>query len=34
MVKLKINGKSQELDIDPAMPLLWAIRDHAGLTGT
>jgi isoquinoline 1-oxidoreductase alpha subunit len=34
MVKLKINGKFRELDIDPAMPLLWAIRDHAGLTGT
>lgn len=34
MVKLKINGKSHELDIDPSMPLLWAIRDHAGLTGT
>ena len=34
MFKLTINGTAQQLDIDPAMPLLWAIRDHAGLTGT
>lgn len=34
MVKLEINGMAHELDIDPEMPLLWAIRDHAGLTGT
>jgi isoquinoline 1-oxidoreductase alpha subunit len=34
MLKLEINGQSRELDIDPAMPLLWAIRDHVGLTGT
>lgn len=34
MIKLKINGTVQELDVDPQMPLLWAIRDHAGLTGT
>ena len=34
MIKLTINGQSHSLDIDPNMPLLWAIRDAAGLTGT
>jgi isoquinoline 1-oxidoreductase alpha subunit len=34
MVRLNINGKSQELDVDPDQPLLWAIREQAGLTGT
>lgn len=33
-IKLKINGKIFDLDADPKMPLLWAIRDLAGLTGT
>ena len=33
MVKLNINGATQEID-DPEMPLLWAIREQAGLTGT
>jgi isoquinoline 1-oxidoreductase alpha subunit len=33
-MKLRINGKDQELDVDPDMPLLWAIRDVLGLTGT
>ncbi len=32
--KLELNGKQLELDVDPSMPLLWAIRDLAGLTGT
>ena len=31
---LKINGKVHSIDIDPDTPLLWAIRDSAGLTGT
>ena len=31
---LKINGKEHTIDADPAMPLLWAIRDIVGLTGT
>ena len=30
----KLNGEEITLDVDPAMPLLWAIRDIAGLTGT
>jgi len=29
-----INGRPVSLDVDPAMPLLWALRDVAGLTGT
>lgn len=33
-MKLMINGKAVELDVSPDMPLLWAIRDHAHLTGT
>jgi isoquinoline 1-oxidoreductase alpha subunit len=31
---LKINNKSYTIDADPKMPLLWAIRDLVGLTGT
>jgi len=31
---LKINNKTHTVDADPTMPLLWAIRDLVGLTGT
>jgi isoquinoline 1-oxidoreductase subunit alpha len=31
---LLINGKSYQVEAEPQMPLLWAIRDLAGLTGT
>jgi isoquinoline 1-oxidoreductase alpha subunit len=34
MITLTINGKEQQLDVDPEMPLLWALRDHLNLTGT
>jgi isoquinoline 1-oxidoreductase alpha subunit len=34
MVTLDINGKKHNLDVAPEMPLLWAIRDIIGLTGT
>jgi isoquinoline 1-oxidoreductase alpha subunit len=34
MIKLHINGKAVDLAIDPETPLLWAIREQAGLTGT
>jgi isoquinoline 1-oxidoreductase alpha subunit len=34
MLTLDINGRSHQIDADPDMPLLWAIRDHANLTGT
>lgn len=33
-LKLKINNKEYTIDVDPKMPLLWAIRDVVGLTGT
>ncbi|MCI0505827.1 MAG: (2Fe-2S)-binding protein [Gammaproteobacteria bacterium] len=33
MIELTINGQSHSLEIDPDMPLLWAIRDVIGLTG-
>jgi isoquinoline 1-oxidoreductase subunit alpha len=34
MVHLTINGKAVDLDVEPDTPLLWAIRENAGLTGT
>lgn len=34
MIALLINGKKYNIDVDPTMPLLWAIRDIVGLTGT
>lgn len=34
MAKLTINGKLLDLDAPPETPLLWAIREHVGLTGT
>lgn len=34
MVRLRINGSDRELDVDPDMPLLWALRDFAGLRST
>ena len=30
----KLNGQAVTLDVDPTMPLLWAIREAAGLPGT
>ncbi|AKJ30269.1 (2Fe-2S)-binding protein [Caldimonas brevitalea] len=34
MLSLNINGKSHQLDVAEDMPLLWAVRDVVGLTGT
>ena len=34
MAKFQVNGKAYSLDIEPEMPLLWAIRNEIGLTGT
>ncbi len=34
MTNLRINGATRAVDADPAMPLLWALRDLVGLTGT
>ncbi len=33
-MKLTINGKTHDVDVDPNTPLLWAIREQVGLTGT
>lgn len=33
-IQLRVNGTEQVLDVDPEMPLLWALRDVLGLTGT
>ena len=34
MARLNVNGKNYDVDVEPAMPLLWAIREQVGLTGT
>jgi isoquinoline 1-oxidoreductase subunit alpha len=34
MVHLRVNGETRELDISTDTPLLWALRDVLGLTGT
>src|SRR2546429_2859614 len=34
MANLTINGKTFDVDVEPDTPLLWAIRENAGLTGT
>ena len=33
-VTFTLNGATQEVEAPPDMPLLWALRDHVGLTGT
>jgi isoquinoline 1-oxidoreductase alpha subunit len=32
-VKLTVNGKAHELDVEPEMPLLWVLRDELGVIG-
>jgi isoquinoline 1-oxidoreductase alpha subunit len=34
MVEFELNGKMQQLDIDPETPLLWVLRDNLGMIGT
>ncbi len=34
MISLNVNGKIHQVDVDPRTPLLWALRDAVGLTGT
>ena len=34
MITLNVNGETHELDVDPATPLLWVIREQVGLIGT
>jgi len=33
-MQLNINGRSQEVDVEPSTPLLWVLREQVGLTGT
>ncbi len=33
-ITLHVNGTARAVDVDPDMPLLWALRDHLDLTGT
>ena len=33
MIDLNVNDESRKVDAAPEMPLLWALRDVAGLTG-
>jgi len=34
MIRLNVNGRDVSVEVDPAMPLLWVLRDTLGLTGT
>ena len=34
MAKLNVNGKTVNVDAEPDTPLLWALREQVGLTGT
>jgi isoquinoline 1-oxidoreductase alpha subunit len=34
MIKLTVNGRSHQVDVEPDMPLLWVLREVLGLTGT
>ncbi|HYT48014.1 MAG TPA: 2Fe-2S iron-sulfur cluster-binding protein, partial [Burkholderiales bacterium] len=33
-MRLSINGKTHDVDVEPSTPLLWALREQVGLTGT
>ena len=33
-MRIKVNNRDYELDVDPTTPLLWVIREQCGLTGT
>jgi isoquinoline 1-oxidoreductase alpha subunit len=33
-MRLKVNGEAHDIEVDPDTPLLWALRDELGLTGT
>jgi isoquinoline 1-oxidoreductase alpha subunit len=34
MIKLTVNGRAHNVDVEPEMPLLWVLRDHLNLAGT
>lgn len=33
-MRIVVNGETHEVSVDPAMPLLWVLRDELGITGT
>jgi isoquinoline 1-oxidoreductase subunit alpha len=33
-IRLRVNGKTETVDVEPDMPLLWVLRDTLGMTGT
>lgn len=34
MIEIRVNGAPRQIDVDPATPLLWVLRENLGLTGT
>lgn len=34
MVRLTVNGRAHDIDVDPETPLLWVLREQLGMTGT
>ncbi|QJB69503.1 (2Fe-2S)-binding protein [Parasphingorhabdus halotolerans] len=34
MIKLNVNGKDQQVDVDPATPILWVVRENLKMPGT
>ncbi len=34
MIEITVNGQARQLEVEPDTPLLWALRDTPGLTGT
>ena len=34
MIRLTVNGSTHDIDVEPETPLLWALRENVGLTGT
>jgi isoquinoline 1-oxidoreductase subunit alpha len=34
MIRLKVNGRNYEAEVDPGVPLLWVLREHLKLLGT
>lgn len=32
--ELSVNGQTRQVDVDPATPMLWVLREHLGLVGT
>ena len=33
-ITIRVNGQARQVDVDPDTPLLWALRETLGLTGT